>query len=208
MEPLLNPNKQRLSYSVVLTGLVTGMLAGNWLFYDHFKPKLVLQPVKVEQPTPVKQTEPPNVQEIVLAPKKESPKQPVTITINKTRELGCLARNIFYEAGVESNKGKMAVAQVTHNRLKSGRWGNTYCSVVYAKRQFSWTSVRNIEKPTGPNWQASLDVARQFIAGKRMPSIKGMFYHKTSINPPVWTDNMIRTHVIGRHVFYRLKSIS
>src|SRR5690606_39623061 len=37
-------------------------------------------------------------------------------------DLHCLAKNIFHEAGVESEKGKLAVAQVTLNRVDAGRW--------------------------------------------------------------------------------------
>ena len=53
------------------------------------------------------------------------------------RERECLTKNIFHEAGVEPFEGKIAVAQVTFNRLNSGRWGNDICSVVYAKKQFN-----------------------------------------------------------------------
>jgi spore germination cell wall hydrolase CwlJ-like protein len=42
----------------------------------------------------------------------------------------CLARNIFYEAGSESEEGKAAVAIVTINRVKDGRFGNSICGVV------------------------------------------------------------------------------
>ena len=47
---------------------------------------------------------------------------------NKDEE--CLARNIFYEAGSESEEGKVAVAVVTINRVKDGRFGNSICGVV------------------------------------------------------------------------------
>jgi spore germination cell wall hydrolase CwlJ-like protein len=42
----------------------------------------------------------------------------------------CLARNIFYEAGSEKEEGKVAVAIVTINRVKDGRFGNSICGVV------------------------------------------------------------------------------
>ena len=42
---------------------------------------------------------------------------------NKDEE--CLARNIFYEAGSESEEGKAAVGIVTINRVKDGRFGNS-----------------------------------------------------------------------------------
>ena len=54
------------------------------------------------------------------------------------KDVECLTKNIYYEAGVEDHRGKYAVAHVTVNRLKAGYWGKTICQVVYAKAQFSW----------------------------------------------------------------------
>jgi len=50
-------------------------------------------------------------------------------TVN-TQELSCLAQNIYFEARAESIQGKMAVANVTRNRVKSADFPNTYCGVV------------------------------------------------------------------------------
>ena len=38
----------------------------------------------------------------------------------RERQLGCLAKNIYHEAGGEPFEGKVAVAQVTINRTNSG----------------------------------------------------------------------------------------
>ena len=46
------------------------------------------------------------------------------------RDEECLARNIFYEAGSESEEGKVAVGMVTINRVRSGQFGKTICRVV------------------------------------------------------------------------------
>ena len=43
----------------------------------------------------------------------------------------CMAKNIFFEAAVESTAGKLAVAQVTLNRVESKHYPNTVCEVVY-----------------------------------------------------------------------------
>jgi spore germination cell wall hydrolase CwlJ-like protein len=40
-------------------------------------------------------------------------------TLALQKELNCLTNNIFYEAESESFKGKLAVAQVTMNRVRS-----------------------------------------------------------------------------------------
>jgi spore germination cell wall hydrolase CwlJ-like protein len=45
-------------------------------------------------------------------------------------ELVCLAQNIYFEARAESLQGKMAVANVTQNRVESKDFPNTYCEVV------------------------------------------------------------------------------
>ena len=47
-----------------------------------------------------------------------------------SRDEDCLARNIYYEAGGESEEGKVAVAIVTINRVKDGRFDRSICGVV------------------------------------------------------------------------------
>ena len=47
-----------------------------------------------------------------------------------TSELFCLAKNIYFEARAESVQGKMAVANVTKNRVESKNHPDTYCGVV------------------------------------------------------------------------------
>lgn len=49
------------------------------------------------------------------------------------RDIECMARNIFYEAGGEPTEGKIAVGVVTLNRAQDGRFGKTVCDVVKAR---------------------------------------------------------------------------
>lgn len=121
------------------------------------------------------------------------------------KDFDCLARNIFFEAGVEDKVGKIAVAQVTINRLKSKKWGKSICDVVYAKAQFSWTKVKkrawiNIK---GDSWEESKQVARQVLDfGYRVkPLKKAMFYHADYVDPN-WKDHSKKITQIGRHIFY------
>ena len=53
-----------------------------------------------------------------------------------SKDEDCLARNIFYEAGSESEEGKVAVAIVTINRVKDNRFGNGICGVVNQRTVF------------------------------------------------------------------------
>ena len=58
------------------------------------------------------------------------------------REVDCLAKNIYFEAKGEPRAGKIAVAEVTMNRVKSKQFPRSVCAVVYQKTkgtcQFSW----------------------------------------------------------------------
>jgi N-acetylmuramoyl-L-alanine amidase len=49
------------------------------------------------------------------------------------KEFLCLAQNIFFEAGSESEEGKVAVAMVTLNRTQDKRFRPTICGVVDQK---------------------------------------------------------------------------
>lgn len=117
----------------------------------------------------------------------------------------CLAKNIFHEAGVEPHVGKIAVAQVTHNRLKSGRWGKDVCKVVYAKAQFSWTlqKKKRNAKPKGELWVASVKAAREFAKGTRVTHVdNSQFYHTDYIARPFWADPNKELIKVGQHIFY------
>ena len=52
-------------------------------------------------------------------------------------ELECLAKNIYYEAGLESEEGKVAVGLVTINRSNSGDFPQTICGVVNQRTVYS-----------------------------------------------------------------------
>ena len=68
------------------------------------------------------------------------------LTIDTKKQTSCLAENIYFEAGSEPFEGKVAVAQVTMNRVKDGRFGKDVCGVIFQKNvvmdkvvcQFSW----------------------------------------------------------------------
>lgn len=124
-----------------------------------------------------------------------------------SQDIRCLALNIFHEAALEPFIGKLAVAQVTHNRLENGRWGSTWCDVVYAPAQFSWTlSKRKREMdPTGKNWQESVEAAYEYaINGLRIHGLeKSKYYHATWMERyPNWAESMIAVREVGKHVFY------
>ena len=120
------------------------------------------------------------------------------------KDEACLAQNIYYEAGVENEKGKYAVAQVTINRLETKRWGDTICKVVHAKAQFSWTLKKKLHKPVGKAWEDSQWIAHRVLRGDHVPSLEqSHFYHADYIKSPKWSKSMTEVTQIGRHIFYQ-----
>ena len=129
----------------------------------------------------------------------------------RERQLGCLAKNIYHEAGSEPFEGKAAVAQVTLNRVNSGKFPGDVCKTIYQKNiiyekvicQFSWTCDRAIafRAINKANYDESMIAAQKVLMENfRLPSLeKALFYHADYINPN-WGKKPI-AH-IGHHIFY------
>lgn len=149
---------------------------------------------------------------------------PIEVPITKPKSIGfhqtstkiklskqdydCLTKNIYFESGVESLEGKVAVAQITFNRLNDGRWGDTVCKVVYAKHQFSWTKDKNKLKeiPKGKLWEESLLAANRYLNGTRLYSLNNStHYHADWIDTPKWALVKNPVEQIGQHIFYAMK---
>lgn len=131
-------------------------------------------------------------------------KEKENIKLSK-KDYDCLVRNIAYEAGAESHAGKIAVAQITHNRIKSGKWGKSFCSVIYSPYQFSWTldDSKRHKNPTGGSLETSKIAVDHFLHGARVVGLENsMFYHGDYISTPKWAKKMEIVAQIGKHVFY------
>jgi len=127
------------------------------------------------------------------------------IHLANNRELKCLADNIYYEAGNQSTQGKLAVAAVTINRVKSPKFPKSVCSVVYQKTrgtcQFSWTCMRKY-RPNPETYAEAKRVAEKVLFAGANQGVLGrnvLFYHADYVNPG-W--NLRRVAKIGDHIFY------
>jgi spore germination cell wall hydrolase CwlJ-like protein len=120
-------------------------------------------------------------------------------------ERDCLARNMYYEAGNQSPQGQIAVAQVTLNRVRDGRWGNKICSVVYSKAQFSWTlnKKKRWAQPKGPTFDQVKSTLARFEQGTRIKGLEhSLTYHADYIEKPFWAKVQQPVKRIGAHIFY------
>ena len=117
---------------------------------------------------------------------------------DRERQLDCLARNVYFEAGSESFEGKVAVAQVTLNRAKHPK---VVC-------QFSWY-CQNGGKPKIKHpelYRESYEVAKKVLLENfRLSTMKdAIYFHAVYINPN-WRKE--RIGVIGNHVFYKDQNV-
>ena len=123
------------------------------------------------------------------------------------KEITCMAKNIFFEAAIESTAGKLAVAHVTLNRVDSHRFPNTVCEVVYDgphythssgeqfpvrdRCQFSWYCDGKGEDPRDGSrlWEDSQELAKYvLLRQEELPDITdgALHYHASYIEAPRW----------------------
>lgn len=148
------------------------------------------------------------VEEVVKVAKKVDPKQ-----------LACLAKNIFYEAGGEPILGQAAVARVVLNRITHG-FGSNPCNVIYQSTivrkendegeidhvklcQFSWVCEGKSEpNKNSPRYQQASQIAYEVLAYDAYNDVvpkSTLFFHNLSVQPN-WPYQQAKK--IGNHIFY------
>ena len=141
----------------------------------------------------------------------EAARQGFVSVADRTKQLDCLTRNIYWESANEPFEGKVAVAQVTINRVESGKFASDICGVVYQKNiiaekvvcQFSWMCDGSSKiKPIYPaHWKESEEVAKKvLLEGFRLPSVKNALYFHADYVKPQWGKPQVAK--FGRHIFY------
>jgi spore germination cell wall hydrolase CwlJ-like protein len=134
------------------------------------------------------------------------------LTKFQEKELYCLARNIYHEAGGESFEGQVAVAMVSINRMESGKFPDTICGVVHQKThvspqrvvcQFSWVCQgKRLQVSMSKRWEDAMTTARMVLLdGYRISKLEdAMYFHAIYVNPNWGKPKVAR---IGNHIFYR-----
>lgn len=130
----------------------------------------------------------------------------------RSKEIECLALNIYHEARDQPLEGQIAVGLVTLNRTKHNKFPNSICKVVYERTksngrkfcQFSWVCQKpRAPKSNDPIWIGIQQLSAKIINGEypklsnRYSQVK--YFHSTRINPK-WKRK--RLAKIGQHVFY------
>jgi len=129
-------------------------------------------------------------------------------------ERTCLALNIYHEARSEAVQGHLAVGMVTLNRVRSKKFPDTICGVVWQKAQFSWTRDGKSDKPLEVRaWKHSRLIANYLYAKYEVYSAisegsidvtdGALFYYAHNIVYPHWADDHTTTTIIGGHTFQK-----
>lgn len=170
--------------------------------------------VTIELTDPVP-TNPEIVVEASAAPEFELPQVAVR-PARLTRQVECLAENIYHEARGEPTEGRYAVAWVTMNRVDSREFPNSVCGVVYQSvrgvAQFSWTA-QGMPGPRGADWTEAKRIAREVYA-QHASGIENpwnddnvMFYHADYVSEAGtrwFRTALVETNQVGQHIFYTL----
>lgn len=130
--------------------------------------------------------------------------EPIEATAYLPLDAFCLSLNIFFEARDQSIAGQVAVAQVTMNRVRSEKYPETVCGVVYQYKQFSWYWDGKSDVPTEEEaWERAQMVAQGVLAGSGHAALMGdvLHYHAWYVNPR-WNKRMTVSMRIGDHIFY------
>jgi len=139
-------------------------------------------------------------------------------TLVNSEELECMSKNIYFEAATESTAGKLAVAQVTMNRVRSTHYPNTVCKVITQGKhyssgfpvkdrcQFSWYCDGKLDEPHTKSsmWKHSQEIAEYVLSTPDLKDITdgATHYHADYISSPRWAHPQRRTVEIDTHIFY------
>lgn len=138
------------------------------------------------------------------------------------REIECLAKNMYFEARGEGEKGQNAVAFVTINRVRSNRYPNNVCDVVYQARtdsrgrplrnqcQFSWYCDGKVDTVTERVYNKILLRAEYIYVNYYLNNMMedttdgATHYHSDKVDP-YWSRHKNYQYVasIGQHLFYQ-----
>ena len=141
----------------------------------------------------------------------------------------CLAKNIYFEAGVESTAGKLAVANVTLNRTLGANYPNSICEVVHEgihrynarieeyvpvrdRCQFSWYCDGLLDDPReGRTWESAQELAKRVLVNHYDRALIDItdgatHYHANWMETyPKWSKKKKIMASIDRHIFYGSK---
>ena len=119
--------------------------------------------------------------------------------------LNCLAETVYYEAGNQPTKGKVAVAFVILNRAKKNN--STICDVVEQPGQFHWVTLAalRVKSKNQQQWEECQRLAKDILDHPKNyeDPTNGARAFRRPVDAPfpaTWRE----AATIGGHIFYLL----
>ena len=132
----------------------------------------------------------------------------------------CLAQNIYFEAGNQSQAGRLAVGLVTLNRVEMAQYPDNVCDVVYQgptytnwkgnqvpvrhKCQFSWYCDGKSDEPVdSKTYMETLFLADMILRGDVYDFTDGATHYHNDTVDPYWNEHLVLMLTIDNHIFYK-----
>lgn len=122
-----------------------------------------------------------------------------------SEDLRCMTDNLYYEAAGEPILGQAMVGHSVINRVKDKRWDDSVCEVIYAKKQYSWTTNPKREIDDLKTYQFLESLAYTLLSNKDSEEATGVTnYLRCDWRKKVdWWKDMTFLGQVGDHCFYR-----
>lgn len=114
------------------------------------------------------------------------------------KELECMRLVVHHEARGETNKGQEAVVHTVLNRLKSARYPNTICKVIWQPHQF--TDIKHYKSIKVTNIDSYI---LNWIKGHDITKGATMYYNPDKASPKWDFTKIANTVTIGNHKFFK-----
>lgn len=134
------------------------------------------------------------------------------LSVEETVSVYCLSLNVYYESSGEPLQGKLAVANVTRNRVLSKRHPQGYCDVIFKPKAFSWTN-NNLQYKLEPKIKNKKDLQalRESVIISALVVLDlvedntsgALHYYNPKKANPGWAKTGTMTAKIKNHTFMR-----
>lgn len=137
-------------------------------------------------------------------------------TLASETDFECLQKNIYFEARNQSFVGKLAVGLTVLNRVKSEKYPESACEVVYQAKldskgnpiknrcQFSWYCDGKPDKMLDSDAAAEAALAAWVVMrGDFIDITEGATHYHAEYVSPKWANKLERITKIDHHIFYK-----
>jgi spore germination cell wall hydrolase CwlJ-like protein len=130
--------------------------------------------------------------------------------VAREQALQCLTSAVYYEAGNQGEDGERAVAQVVLNRVRHPAFPASICGVVYqgsksaGASQFTFTADGSLRRePDRAGWARAYRIAESALDGQVFAPVGWATHYHADYVLPAWASMLVKSAVIGAHIFYR-----